>query len=306
MPNPYRLLPPLGPLIGFEAAARLGSFSLAAEELNMTQSAISHQIRTLETHLRQPLFMRVNRGVALTDAGRDLQKTAEAALETVRQGTRRLEAYAKPGSVILQMPPALGSLWFLPRLAAFRAMHPDVDPWLHTVDAAINLDEAEIDIVVTKRAESAGGQIRVPFFRDRRVPLASPAIAERYAGALETAPLLHDESTEDWQKWFQLAGMSRADLAAGPNFSDSAMMIEAAARGLGVCLGSVILAGPMLAEGRLVTMSEATLEEDRPYFLVTSERNLQRPAVRALWDWLNSEAAGLSSSWWPQTTAWLR
>lgn len=289
MASLYRQLPPLSTLVGFEAAARLGSFSLAAEELHITQSAVSHQIRTLETHLRQPLFSRANRGVVLTDAGRDLQKTAEAALETIRQGMRRLEAYTKPGSVILHMPPALGTLWFLPRLASFRSRHPEVDPWLYTTQTEFDLTEAEVDITVTQRQETAGRTIRSPFFRDRRVPLTSPELARRHGGSLDAAPLLHDESTQDWQKWFQLAGLSRADFVTGPNFSDSAMMLEAAARGLGVCLGSIILAGPMIAEGRLVALGDIALEEEQPYFIVTTDRNLQRSAVRSLWDWLRSE-----------------
>lgn len=130
----YRGLPPLTTLIGFEAAARLGSFSRAAEELNITQSAISHQVRVLEDHLGQPLFRRIGRRIELVDAGADFLITAQTALEELRHGVRRLNAYSKPGSVIILMPAALATGWFLPRLADLRASHPWVDPWVHSAD----------------------------------------------------------------------------------------------------------------------------------------------------------------------------
>lgn len=290
MSNLYRRLPPLNLLIGFEAAARLASFSLAAEELNITQSAVSHQIRTLEDFLGQTLFLRAHRRITLTDAGMDLLQTAGSALEIVRQGVRRLEAYSKPGSVILHMPSEVGSLWFLPRLAAFRTLHPDVDPWLYTSFRDFSLSESEIDISVTRTPILSKDTVNAPFLSDSRIPLASPVIAGRGGDPFQEATLLHDESTDDWQKWFRAAGIDRADLASGPNFSDSSLMLEAAARGLGICLGGRALAAPMIADGRLVSLSDVAIDEERPYYRVTLRRNLQRSGVRALWDWLGTAA----------------
>lgn len=286
MNNPYRLLPPLSTLIGFEAAARLGSFSAAAEELNMTQSAISHQIRTLEEHLQQPLFLRINRRVELTDAGRDLEQTAADALEMVRVGVRRLESYSKPNSAILHMPPEIGSLWFLPRLEAFRLSHPNIDPWLYTADGEVDLSEAEIDISLTQSPDQHGEAIKQVFFHDRVIPMASPDIAARFRDRMDTAPLLHDESSQDWRKWFNDAGIVREEYVSGPNFSDRALMLEAAANGIGVCLGSIVLAGPMISSGRLEIISDLYLEVENPYYLITLDRNLKREGVRKLWDWL--------------------
>jgi len=291
MNNPYRHLPPLGPLVGFEAAARLGSFVRAAEELNMTQSAISHQIRTLENHLQQPLFLRINRRVELTDGGRDLQQTARRALETVRLGVRQLEAYSKPGSVVVHMPPTLGALWFVPRLAGFRAAHPDIDPWLFTSDGDIDLTESEYDITVTLNPIQSEGIVAKEFFHERRVPLGNPDLAGQFDRAAETAPLLHDESDEDWQKWFVAAGLHRENTTTGPNFSDNALMLQAAAQGLGVCLGSPALAAGMIRDGSLVAMSDVSLRAAQPWYLVTLERNLKHAGVRALWDWMLNEAA---------------
>lgn len=292
MSNLYRRLPPLNLLIGFEAAARLESFSLAAEELNITQSAISHQIRTLEDFLGQPLFHRAHRRITLTDAGIDLMQTAEAALETVRQGVRRLEAYSKPGSVILHMPSEVGALWFLPRLAAFRTLHPAVDPWLFTTFSNFDLTESEIDISVTRAPVLSKETILVPFLSDSRIPLACPDLANRGGDPFQESTLLHDESTDDWQKWFGAAGLDRRDLASGPNFTDAALMLEAAARGLGICLGGRALAAPMIDDGRLVALSDIAIDEEQPYYMVTLQRNLQRAGVRALWDWLCAETGG--------------
>ncbi|WP_264210178.1 LysR substrate-binding domain-containing protein [Leisingera thetidis] len=286
MNNPYRPLPPLGALIGFEAAARLGSFSQAAAELNMTQSAVSHQIRTLETHLQQPLFLRINRRVELTDAGRDLLVSAQDALETVRLGVRRLDAYSKPGSVVIHMPPVFGALWFAPRLVRFRSSHPEVDPWLYTGSQGVDLAESEFDITLTAEAPSGEGFVSAPFLREERVALASPGLAAGFRERLSEAPLIHDEHPDDWQSWFLAAGVDRADCSRGLNFSDTALAVDAAVRGLGMCLCDRGLAQPLVSEGRLQVLSPVSLHGGGPYHLATLERNLQRAAVRALWDWM--------------------
>ncbi|WP_272006183.1 LysR family transcriptional regulator [Roseovarius sp. ZX-A-9] len=291
MPNPYRRLPPLGALVGFEAAARLGSFSLAADELNVTQSAISHQIRTLEGHLGQPLFLRTGRRVELTDAGRDLLGTSAAALETVRQGVRRLAAYTKPGSVVVLMPPAIARGWFLPRLPAFRAAHPGIEPWLATLDTEMDLSEAEIDIAIRLTPAQEVGARAVPFLRDDRAPMAAPELDAAFARSPETVPLVHDESPDDWQRWFDAAGVERADISAGLNFDDHAMALDAAAQGLGVFLGNPVLAKDRLADGRLRQVGAHVLESERVFHLVALERTLHRQSVRVLWDWLCAQAS---------------
>ena len=290
MHNPYRRLPPLGALVGFEAAARLGSFSVAAAELYVTQSAVSHQIRTLEAHLGQPLFLRTGRRVELTDAGRDLLATSASALETVRRGVRRLAAYSKPGSVVVLMPGAIATAWFLPRLPAFRAAHPGIDPWLATRDPEMDLSDAEIDIAIRLTPAHEEGAIAQPFLRDDRVAMCAPALAPEFATHPEEVPLVHDESPDDWQSWYDTAGLQRDDISAGLNFDDSAMALAAAARGLGMCLGNPALAAEWLSDGRLVELSDVALQSERMFHLVTLERSLRRDSVRAVWDWLCGQA----------------
>lgn len=287
MNNPYRTLPPLGALIGFEAAARLGSFSLAAEELNLTQSAISHQIRTLETHLDQPLFLRTGRTVELTDAGRDLLQTSAEALETVRQGVHRLDAYAKPGTVVIQMPPELAAGWYMPQLEQLRSELPDVEPWLFSGELRDSLEASEFDIVCHLSPPvdpDEEGRAILPL---RRVPLCPPSLVDAFENTPETVSLIHDEHTDDWQTWYLAAGIERANTVAGLNFSDPVHATEAAARGLGVYLGNPELARPWSDTGQLTPYLKTSLGSNKQLYMVALHRNLQRPAVQALWDFLS-------------------
>lgn len=291
MLNPYRSLPPLPALIGFEAAARRRSFSRAAEELNVTQSAVSHQIRALEDHLGQPLFRRIGRSIELTDAGHDLLATASEALETVRHGVRRLGAYTKPGSVIVMMSPALAQGWFLPRLARLRRDLPQVEPWLHTAPDEWVAEEAEIDIVLSPRPWREEGTVSVPLLADRLWPMAAPGLVAKLPKTaditrLDEAPLLHDEGDDDWQKWFATVQSRRQDFAAGLNFSDPAFLLQAASESLGVALASEVLAGTFLARGALVPAASTPLVTGRHFHLSAWQRNRSRKAVTALWDWL--------------------
>ena len=293
--NPYRNLPPMAAMAGFEAAARLSSFSLAAQELNMTQSAISHQVRALEEHFGQPLFLRLNRRVELTDAGRDFYDTVAATLETLRLGVRRLDFYTKPGSVVLAMPSSFASGWYMPRLARLKADHPDMEPWLVTVDEEMNLADSEIDIMVTHGSGNSDGMVSAALFTDTVWPMCSPSLlstmpADRQERALLDFPMLHDETEDDWQKWFLARGIDGGKLVKGLNFSDSGVMLDAAARGFGICLGSLNLASERLAKGELVLVGDRGMASAKPFMLVAHPRNLKHPVVKTLWDWLVVEA----------------
>ncbi len=287
----YRNLPPLSTLIGFEAAARLQSFSRAAEELNITQSAISHQVRVLEDHLGQPLFRRIGRRIELVDAGRDFLITAQTALEELRHGVRRLNAYSKPGSVIIMMPAALATGWFLPRLADLRALHPWLDPWVHTSDRPFVPKEAEIDIVLGPSPWPEAGAQSLLLSQDALIPLCAPSLAASLPALpdrarLNDAPLLHDESLNDWQTWFSAAGSARTEFSRGYNFSDTAQMLQAAQLGLGICLATVREAGQALRDGQLVQACQTGAGTTVPLYMSCWLRNFTRPPVQALWDWL--------------------
>lgn len=297
----YRNLPPLSTLIGFEAAARLQSFSRAAEELHITQSAISHQVRVLEDHLGQPLFRRIGRRIELVDAGRDFLITVEAALEELRHGVRRLNAYSKPGSVIILMPAALATGWFLPRLADLRATHPWVDPWVHTSDQDHVPEEAEIDIVLGPRRWADAGARSVLLSEDPLIPLCAPDVAAGLPALpdplrLDTAALLHDETQNDWQLWFAQVGSVRSEFSSGFNFSDTGQMLQAAMLGHGVCLATTRQAERALQEGRLVQAANRSLDRRVPLYMSCWTRNFSRPPVMALWDWIEAQVDPASAS----------
>lgn len=174
--------PPLNALRGFEAAARLGSFHKAAEELHLTQSAISQQIRSLESFVEQPLFHRSGRRVALTDAGADLLSTTQSMLQQLAVGIRRLDQYRKPNQLVVNTTPAFARHWLVPRLADFHARHPQIDLWLLTTDETPDMASQTIDIAVrddlTAQAEC---RFRV-LLEDRLYPACHPSPADT-AGA---------------------------------------------------------------------------------------------------------------------------
>ena len=262
----------------------------------MTQSAISHQVKSLEDFFGQPLFKRVGRSVQLTDAGRDFLETAGRSLEVLARGTRRLDSYLKPGQVIVTTSPAFASKWLVPRLTALRAEQPSLQPWLYTTDEYEDLEHAELDIAIWRGHGDWPGLKVVKLIDDWITPLCTAALIEARGGEpvppdLPDYPLLHDERREDWHDWFSLLGVERADISAGMNFSDSGLLIESALAGQGVALGSLVLADLHLQDGSLVRLSPRAIKTEAAYYAVCNEMHLRRPAVQALWDWLVEEGA---------------
>ena len=172
----FKHWPPLNVLRGFEAAARLGSFHQAAQELHLTQSAISQQIRSLEELLSQPLFHRQGRSVALTDAGQDLLETTQQVLLQLAVGIQRLEQYRKPNQLVLNTSTAIARLWLLPRLADLHRQHPGIDLWLFTSDDTPNMAEQTIDISLRWGLAPQAECRHQPLLADRLLPVASPAV----------------------------------------------------------------------------------------------------------------------------------
>jgi len=295
---PATLTSSLSALRGFEAAARLGSFAGAAEELHLTHSAISHQIRALERELGQPLFRRVARSVVLTDAGEDFARTVIRVLRTLDDGVGRLSPYRNPRSVILYTSAAFARGYLLPRLAALRAAHPEVDIWLDTSERAIDFDYDEVDILVSAQARHTGPHaLTRPLLSDCRRALAAPSLIAARGGPPATPsrllrwPLLHDEGTVTWRSWFELAGLPAVDADAGPVFSDPALALAGAAAGLGLVLGSVVAADDYLRSGALRPVS--TLDVPQPaHHISCDSRRIGEPHVRLVHDWLIATSTG--------------
>ncbi|MDF3931331.1 LysR substrate-binding domain-containing protein [Pseudomonas citronellolis] len=274
--------PPLNALRGFEAAARLGSFHKAAEELHLTQSAISQQIRSLEGFLEQPLFHRSGRSVALTDAGFDLLSTTQSLLQQLAVGIRRLDQYRKPNQLVLNTTPAFARHWLLPRLADFHRRHPQVDLWLFTTDETPDLTSQTIDIAVRDDLSAQAECNYRVLLEDRLYPACHPSLLERPANERGT---LHGEREMDWSHWQLQGGADVGQRSQGLNFSDPGLLLDAASQGLGVALVSQLLAADARERGLLVPLAEQSVRGPNWSWLVHRD-NDDDPLTRGFCAWL--------------------
>ncbi|MCU1734697.1 MULTISPECIES: LysR substrate-binding domain-containing protein [unclassified Pseudomonas] len=248
--------PPLNALRGFEAAARLGSFHKAADELHLTQSAISQQIRSLETFLEQPLFFRIGRSVSLTDAGHDLLSTTQALLQDLSVGIRRLEQYRKPNQLVVNTTPAFARHWLLPRLGDFHRQHPEVDLWLFTTFEAPDMATQTIDLSLRDDLEPQVECSYQPLFDDRLYPACHPDLIDQPPAQRTT---LHGERNMDWSRWQVLGGEDVGQRGNGLNFSDPGLLLDAACEGHGIALVSQLLAARAREKGLLQPLSERSV-----------------------------------------------
>ncbi len=288
------MLPSIRALAAFEAAGRLESFTLAAQELGMTQSAISHQIRSLEDQVGQPLFNRLHRSAVLTDAGRDLQFTIRDCFQRLEAGLKRLDQYKKPNQVIVCMPPSLAGRWLMPRLEDYHAQCPGHDVWLHTTNDDVDIARGEFHVVVRRGRPTTPDIECWELFADPLTAFASPELIRKtqLGGPAEilNSPLLYDERREDWALWFGTAGIS-ANPVQGYNFSDSGMLLEAAAAGFGFALGSIVLAAPDVAADRLAAPFPSVTVAGDGYFACVSQRYAGLEKVQKFRRWLDEQAA---------------
>ena len=293
----FRSIPPLQYLLGFEAAARLGSFGRAAEELGLTQSAISHQMRLLEERLGQPLFLRHGRSVRLTDAGRDYQRTVARSLGQLEEGCRRLESFRKPGSVVINAPRDFAARWLMPRLRDLRRAVPKCEPWLDTSGVAVDFKSMEISIAIRRMREPDPAHLSHRLINDVLAPVISSGLAKApMVSSLDLLKhtLLHDERAENWADWFAYQKVKPGNISAGLDFSDSDFALVAAELGLAAALASLPLAAPALENGRLIRPVKGALKTDQAWFALTTSIELADPVTRQVWDWLVAEASEVS------------
>ncbi|MBD9373740.1 LysR family transcriptional regulator [Rhizobium sp. ARZ01] len=287
----FRHIPPTQFLKGFEAAARLESFSRAAEEVGLTQSAISHQMRLLEAQIGQPLFLRIGREVRLTDAGRDYHRTVRGCLEMMEDGYRRLEPYRKPGSVVIYAPQDFTRRWLLPRLPGLKTAVPACEPWLDTNGARVDFETMEVDIAIIHAFEPPTGCESFMIGTDCLSPVAQPALARmlREPADLLNAELIHDEGPVGWAEWLGHTGVDADTTWKGTNFSDRDIALAAAELGQGVALASCLLADAAIKAGVLTRLFDEALDSGRAWYVVSSERKLKDADVLDAWHWLSAQ-----------------
>ncbi|HYG89872.1 MAG TPA: transcriptional regulator GcvA [Azospirillum sp.] len=280
----------------FEAAARLSSFALAAEELFVTPSAISHQIKLLEDQVGTRLFHRCHRSVILTDAGRRYAEEVSAAFARIEVATRNVGRPQKSDILTIQSTPSFATQWLMPRISRFSAMHADIDVRLHASVTPVDLatEAADVNIRYGRTLQPAG-TTTLPFPAETIVPLCSPALAKSSKPIvvpedLRHHTLIHSEvCLVSWSDWLRQHKKVTLDVTRGPRFDRSFMAISAAVDGLGVCLESLLLAQRELETGQLVApfgLQGLTIQGHSLTFL---KARGDLPKIRSFQDWLFSE-----------------
>ena len=296
-----RRLPPLNALRAFEAAARHLSFTRAADELHVTQTAISHQIKGLEERLGVRLFRRLPRGLVLTEEGQRYLPPVREAFDRIAAATARLTTAGAGGSLTVSALPSFAAKWLVPRLGRFRAAHPDLDLRISASSQLVDFARDDVDVGIRMGRGSYPGLRVDRLFGESMVPVCSPELLSgphplRRPDDLRHHVLLHDDDHSGWQLWLELAGVEDVDASRGPIFTDSAMVVQAAAEGQGVALARSVLAAGDLAAGRLVQPFAVSLQHDLAYYLVSPEATAEQPRIRAFRAWLLAEAAAQAAA----------
>jgi len=296
-----RFLPPLGTLRAFEAAARHLSFTRAAEELSVTQAAISHQIRALEERLGVTLFKRQNRNLLLTDAGQAYLPSVREAFEALERATERLVKHDSQGALMASVLPSFAAKWLVPRLGRFRDQHPEIDVRLSTDHNLVDFARTEFDVAIRYAQGAQSGLEAVKLMTEDVFPVCSPRLLRgprplKKPADLQYHTLLHDDFRVDWRLWLMAAGVKGVDPTRGPTFTDSGMVLQAAAEGQGVALARSVLASEDLASGRLVKPFDVSLPADWAYYLVYPPASRDSPKIVAFRDWLRKEAQDMAAA----------
>jgi DNA-binding transcriptional LysR family regulator len=296
-------LPALDLLKGYEAAARLLSFTQAGEELHLTQSAVSRQIKELEDQLGVALFERRHRALALTEAGRELYPTAAQVLTMMREATERLHALSAQKSLTVSTRPAFAALWLVPRLAAFARENAGVDVRVATETRIQDLTRERVDAAVCYCTQAVAGPDAVQLFGEQMFPVCSPKLLADPERPLKTPAdlqrhvLLHLDDPEgrwpwqSWRVWLEVVHAVGIRPAGNLSFTSYGDVIAAAIAGHGVALGRSPLLRDALRAGTLIAPFGARAESDRAYYLVVSRSGAQRPEVARFANWVRREAA---------------
>lgn len=295
-------MPALDLLVGFESAARHLSFTKAGEELYLTQSAVSRQIKELEDQLGLPLFQRRHRALSLTDAGQQFYAVAAQVITTMRSATERLRAQAgKRRTLAVTTTASFAALWLIPRLAGFTRAHPGVDVRITADTRVQDLERDGLDVALRHGPASLAGPNAVRLFGERVFPVCSPKLLRknplRKPGELKNHVLLqyHDPDVRHpwlhWNTWLEVAGVADLRPAGRLSFSGYEQIIPAAVAGHGVALGRSPLVKDLIGSRELVAPFKSMADPARAYFVIVGRNAAQRPEVNAFVEWLKAEAA---------------
>jgi LysR family glycine cleavage system transcriptional activator len=299
-----RKIPPLQTLVCFDAAARHESYTRAAQELALTQSAVSRQIGTLEAFLGVALFRRTRHGVALTASGAAYARQTAMRLQAMERDALDAMAHqGEGGSLSLAAVPTFATRWLMPRLKSFAALQPDVVVHIETRTRPFLFADAEFDAALyagtPAQVENWAGTHALLLMHEDVVPVCSPSLLQAHRhkakavtpAAIAKMPLLQQSTRPDgWRQWFDAQQIDAPNARGGPRYELFSILAAAASQGLGVALMPTMLVADELARGELVVACARPLSGERNYYLVTPERADQRPLLKFFSDWLIAQA----------------
>jgi LysR family glycine cleavage system transcriptional activator len=290
-----RRLPPLNALKAFEAAARSGSFTRAAEELHVTQGAVSHQVKALEATLGIKLFDRERQRLVITEAGREYLAVVRDALDRIALGTERLVKRQSSGVLTINTSPDFAAKWLVCRLGRFSERHPEIDLRVSAMARHVDFVREDVDIAIRHGDGDWAGLDAVRLCAEQLFPVCSPKLVtgrNRISSAADLLkfPLLRLDDWKTWTRWFEAAGVGNP-VAHGPILNSASMLIDAAVDGQGVALARTALAAWDLINGRLVRPIDVSLRMSNTYWIVCPKVTSGTPKIATFRDWLLSEAA---------------
>jgi DNA-binding transcriptional LysR family regulator len=306
MQAPGRSLPPLDFLRGFEAAARHLSFTKAAAELFLTQSAVSRQIQALEEFVGVPLFERRHKALALTEAGQAYLRTVVPALDQLREATRRLKESRTGHVLTVTTTVSFASMWLVPRLARFRRKHPAVDVRITATPEVVDMEREGIDLAIRDLAVSHAPAGAITLVGEQMAPVCSPEyLAEARAAKRPIAKpsdlrhhallYLHDPTGRwpwlSWPAWLEAMGIDELQPASSTGFGQYDQVINGAIHGQGIALGRMSLAVSLIKDKRLVALFGQHQRIARAFYAIYARDAQSRPAARQFVEWIREELA---------------
>lgn len=290
-------------LFAFEAAARLGSFTAAGRELNVTQAAISFAVKQLEQALGVALFLRHHKRIELSDVGERFFHDVAIGLNHIRRSAEELNRQRRDRHVTISVSTGFATFWMMPRLGNFRAAHPDIELRLLTSDKDVDLLAEDIDLGM-RRGDGAWPDYSAALLApDEIYPVCSPAYRPKSRGldlaSLVKLDLIHLEEPfrprPSWADWLRAKGFAWHDAGAGLRLNDYALVLQAAMEGEGVALGWHHQVAESIKRGRLVRPTAATLVTDLGIWIVWPKRAPLSPAATAVRDWVVAQREGISA-----------
>lgn len=291
-----RRLPPLNALRAFESAARSESFTRAAEELCVTQAAVSQQVKALEATLGIKLFNRERQRLVITSAGREYLAVIRDALDRIAVGTERVVQRQSSGKLTVSTSPDFAAKWLVYRLSRFAEAYPGIELRVFATMQHVDFVREEIDLAVRHGDGTWVGLDAARLCSERLFPVCSPKLVSGRNRLVKPSdiirfPILHLEVSKAWSRWFDAAGVTDADVSHGPVFNRASMLIDAAVDGQGVALARTTLAAWDLINGRLVRPFAISLRVSNAYWIVCPKATTTLPKIVTVRDWLLAEAA---------------